>query len=131
MVETIGVVHFSLAVSDLEASRKFYTELLGLKLVANAPQYGMVFLVAGRDHVILCESRTPIQPNPGDDRRVHHAFKVDPGKYDAAKAFLQAQGIRIIDEEDRREGVFIGRQFYIHDPDRNVIEISEWEGKSS
>ena len=29
MIEPRSVVHFSIAVSDLEASRKFYTEILG------------------------------------------------------------------------------------------------------
>ena len=30
-IEPRGVVHFSIAVSDLEASSRFYTEVLGLK----------------------------------------------------------------------------------------------------
>ena len=30
MIEPKGVVHFSIAVSDLDASRKFYNEVLGL-----------------------------------------------------------------------------------------------------
>lgn len=30
MIEPQGVVHFSIAVSDLAASRRFYTEILGL-----------------------------------------------------------------------------------------------------
>lgn len=130
MIETKGVVHFSIAVSDLDASRAFYTEVLGLKLVSNAPGFGMVFLRAGEDHVILCKSETPIQPNAEGSRRVHHAFKVESPEYDRAKGFLKSKGIAIIDEEDRAKGVFVGRQFYIHDPDRNVIELSEWNGTS-
>jgi glyoxylase I family protein len=129
MIKPRGVVHFSLSVSDLAASRKFYTEILGLKVVADSPEYGMVFLMAGKDHVILCKSDTPIQPNAADSRRVHHAFAVDAARYDEAKAFLAKEGIPVIDEEDRRTGVFQGRQFYFHDPDRNVIEITEWAGK--
>jgi catechol 2,3-dioxygenase-like lactoylglutathione lyase family enzyme len=38
-------------------------------------------------------------------------------------------GVPIVDEEDRKTGIFPGRQFYIHDPDRNVIEFSEFAGK--
>ena len=33
-IELRGVVHFSIAVSDLEASSRFYTEVLGLKQIS-------------------------------------------------------------------------------------------------
>jgi catechol 2,3-dioxygenase-like lactoylglutathione lyase family enzyme len=124
-----GVVHFSIPVSDLEASKTFYTELLGLNFVRFSPAYQMIFLTAGKDYVILAKSETPIQPNPEGKRRVHHAFAVEPAAYDDAKAFLQKNGVVIFDEENRTTGVFPGRQFFIHDPDRNVIEFSEWAGK--
>jgi catechol 2,3-dioxygenase-like lactoylglutathione lyase family enzyme len=128
-IEPRGVVHFSIAVSDLEASSRFYTEVLGLKQIFYAPEFKMVFLKAGKDHVILCKSETPIQPNPEGQRRVHHAFAVDPSSYDSAKAALQQNGIEIIDEENRTTGIFTGRQMYFHDPDRNVLELTEWQGK--
>lgn len=132
MIEPRAVVHFSIAVSDLEASRKFYTEILGLTLVQDARAGGMVFLRAGNDHVILAKSSAPLQlkQNPKDARRAHHAFKIDPDKYEDAKAFLAANGVTVFEEEDRKKGVFVGRQFYIHDPDGNVIELSEWDGTS-
>jgi catechol 2,3-dioxygenase-like lactoylglutathione lyase family enzyme len=124
-----GVVHFSIAVSDLEASKAFYTELLGLTFLRESPAFQMMFLQAGKDYVVLAKSDTPIQPNADGSRRVHHAFAVEPATYDAAKAFLQEKGVDIIDEEIRTSGTFPGRQFYIHDPDGNVIELSEFDGK--
>lgn len=130
MIEPRSVVHFSIAVSDLNASRKFYTEILGLKLVQEAPGIGMVFLKAGDDHVILAKSDAPLQRNAKDSRRAHHAFKVDADKYDDAKAFLATKGVEVFEEEDRKKGVFVGRQFYIHDPDGAVIEFTEWDGTS-
>jgi catechol 2,3-dioxygenase-like lactoylglutathione lyase family enzyme len=130
MIEPRSVVHFSIAVSDLDASRKFYTEILGLKLVQEAPGIGMVFLKAGDDHVILAKSDAPLQRNAKDSRRAHHAFKVDADKYDGAKTFLASKGVEVFEEEDRKKGVFVGRQFYIHDPDGTVIEFTEWDGTS-
>ena len=125
-----GMVHACIPVSDLEVSRKFYTELLGLNFVNFSPAYQLIFLTAGKDYLILAKSETPINPNPEGKRRVHYAFAVHPGAaYDNAKAFLQKNGVVIFDEEDRKTGVFPGRQFYIHDPDRNVIEFSEFAGK--
>ena len=130
MIEPKGVVHYSIAVSDLEASRKFYTEILGLKLVSNARAYGMVFLRAGDDHVILAKSDAPLKRSAADSRRAHHAFKVDAANYDEVKAFLASRGVEVFEEEDRKKGVFVGRQFYICDPDGTVIEFSEWNGTS-
>ena len=130
MIEPRSVVHFSIAVSDLDASRKFYTEILGLTLVQAAPTAGMVFLRAGNDHVILAKSDAPLQREAKDSRRAHHAFKVDPDRYEDAKAFLASKGVEVFEEEDRQKGVFVGRQFYIHDPDGAVIEFTEWDGTS-
>ncbi|HEX4041842.1 MAG TPA: VOC family protein [Xanthobacteraceae bacterium] len=130
MIEPRSVVHFSIAVGDLDVSRKFYTETLGLTLVQDLPAAGMVFLRAGRDHVILAKCSTLSSRDPKDTRRVHHAFKIDADKYDEAKAFLASKGVEVFEEEDRKTGVFVGRQFYIRDPDGTVIEFSEWDGTS-
>jgi len=130
MIEPKSVVHFSIAVSDLDVSRKFYTEVLGLTLVQAAPAIGMVFLRAGTDHVILAKSDAPLQRDAKDSRRAHHAFKVDPEKYEDAKSYLASKGVEVFEEEDRKKGVFVGRQFYIRDPDGAVIEFTEWDGTS-
>ena len=130
MIEPRGVVHFSIAVSDLDVSRKFDTGILGLKLVNDASVNGMVFLRAGDDHVILARSNAPLKRSAVDSRRAHHAFKVDAEKYDDAKAWLASRGVEVFKEEDRKRGVFVGRQFDIHDPDGNVIELTEWDGTS-
>jgi catechol 2,3-dioxygenase-like lactoylglutathione lyase family enzyme len=131
MIEPQGVVHFSIAVTDLQASLRFYTGILGLTLIRDASSHnGMVFLRAGDDHVILARSDAPLRRSAADSRRAHHAFKVDSAKYDEAKVFLASRGVEVFEEEDRKKGVFVGRQFYIHDPDGTVIEISEWDGTS-
>lgn len=123
MIATKGVVHFTISVSDLERSERFYCDILGLELVQRS-SLGMIFLKAGDDHVILCHSKTPIDPNPGRGILVHHAFRIDIDAYDGAIAELRANGVDILFEEDRPSGVFQGRQVYIHDPDRNVIELN-------
>ena len=131
MIELKGVAHFSIAVSDLEASRRFYTEILGLRLVNDATAYGMLFLRAGDDYVILARCDAPLRRSTADSRRAHHAFKIAAARYDEAKAFLASKGVEILEEEDRKNGVFVGRQFYVHDPDDSVIEFTEWDGTSN
>lgn len=130
MIEPTGVVHFSIAVTDLAASRDFYTQVLGLKLVSDASANGMVFLRAGDDHVILARRDAPLERSAADSRRAHHAFKLESGKYEDAKAYLASRGVEVFEEENRKKGVFVGRQFYIHDPDGSVIEFTEWDGTS-
>ena len=44
-----------------------------------------------------------------------------------AKQVLAQHNVRIFKEEDRRTGTFQGRSAYVHDPDRNVIEIIDHE----
>ena len=130
MIEPRGVVHFSIPVSNLQASQIFYTEILGLDLVHYAPEMNMVFLRAGTDYVILARVDTPLQRSAKDNRRAHHAFKIDADKYEDAKAFLASKGVEVFEEEDRKKGVFVGRQFYVHDLDGSVIEFTEWDGTS-
>lgn len=128
MIQTKGVVHFTIPVSDVERSEKFYREILGLEVISRVPSVGMVFMKSGADYLILTKSKTAIHPNPGDEIHIHHAFRVETDQYDDSVAFLKRNGIEILHEEDRREGVFIGRQAYFHDPDRNVLEIGTLEG---
>lgn len=123
MIETKGIVHFTISVSDPEKSEKFYREVLGLETVQIIPPIGMVFMRSGEDYVILTKSKTPVEPNPGDEFFVHHAFRVDVDAYESAKQHLADNGVEIIFEEERHEGVFHGKQCYFHDPDRNVLEI--------
>jgi catechol 2,3-dioxygenase-like lactoylglutathione lyase family enzyme len=127
MIETKGVVHFTISVSDPDKSEAFYRDVLGLKVVQKVPSVGMVFMTSGNDHIILTKSKTPIDPNPGNEFLIHHAFRVDADKYDAAVDHLKSHGVEPFFEEDRREGIFIGRQCYFHDPDRNVLEIAGLE----
>ena len=123
MIETKGVVHFTISVSDPEKSEIFYRDVLGLETVQIVPPIGMIFMRSGGDFVILTKSKTPVDPNPGAEFLVHHAFRVDVDKYDSAKQHLADHGVEIIFEEERHEGIFHGKQCYFHDPDRNVLEI--------
>ena len=123
MIETKGVVHFTLPVSDPDRSEAFYRDILGLVTTQKVPSVGMVFMRSGEDYMILTRSKTPIDPNPGNEFFIHHAFRVDVDRYDEAKQHLVDHGVEIIFEEERHEGAFHGRQCYFHDPDRNVLEI--------
>ena len=127
MIKTPGVLHFTIPVSDTVKSLNFYIEVLGFELIQHVPQIDMVFMKCGDDFVNLTKSKTPINPNNGNDFLVHHAFKIEVDKYEEAKQSIIDRGIEIIHEEHRYEGIFHGKQFYFHDLDRNVIEINALE----
>ncbi len=64
MIETKGVVHFSIPVSDLDRSEAFYREILGLETVSRAPEpLNLLFMKSGDDFVVLVKAKTPINPN--------------------------------------------------------------------
>ena len=123
MIDIKNVVHFTIAVSDTRRSEAFYRDVLGLKTVHRAPKRDMVFMTAGTDYVILTGTDLLLDQNPGNEIRIHHAFGVDVDRYQDSLDYIRSKGVEVYFEEDRREGVFVGHQAYVHDPDRNVIEV--------
>lgn len=123
MIETIGVVHFTIPVTGLERSAKFYSELLGMRIIHRNPQ--MVFLKCGGDYLVLGKGEGPVGAGSGANTTVHHAFKVSAKDFDRSVEFLKQNGVEIVRTEDRDEGVFQGRSAYFRDPDGNVLEIHD------
>jgi catechol 2,3-dioxygenase-like lactoylglutathione lyase family enzyme len=121
MIRTKGILHLTIPVSDLARSREFYTDLLGLEFVGQAPKVDphFVFLKSGPDYVVL--GREASRGRFSDI--IHHAFMVDGDAYDATVAELKARGVDVFREDERREGVFTGRSAYFRDPDGNALEV--------
>src|SRR5262249_53580362 len=97
MIKTKGVLHVTIPVSDLARSRSFYTDVLGLEFVAEAPKENphFIFLKSGADYVLLGR-------DAGRERFsdiIHQAFMVDGDAYDAAVAELKARGVDVFREE--------------------------------
>jgi len=121
MLRTHGVLHFSLPVTDLDRSRKFYEGVLGMKVIEQSPR--MVFLQTGDDHIILAKGKEPLKYDSAKSTPVHHAFKVKPDEFQSSIEDLRKNGVAVFNIEDRNEGVFWGPQAYFLDPDGNKLEI--------
>jgi catechol 2,3-dioxygenase-like lactoylglutathione lyase family enzyme len=121
MVALTSVVHFSIPVSDIEKSTRFYTDIVGCRHLQTVGGDRMAFLDAAGTCLILVKREPPINPRPEDHGGVHHSFAV--ADYPAALDHLRAHGVAITFEEDRQGGVVNGPRAYFHDPDGTVLEF--------
>jgi catechol 2,3-dioxygenase-like lactoylglutathione lyase family enzyme len=124
MIDIKGVAHFSIPVSDVDASTKFYTDVVGCKFLSQLPDKKITFLDAGGVCLLLIKRPPPIQkgPSEGSDG-VHHAFMVDADAYQAAIDSIKSKGVEIFFDEDRRGGTINGPRFYFRDPDGTPLEF--------
>jgi len=124
MPDIKGVAHFSIPVSDVERSVKFYTEIVGCKFLAQRPDQGITFLDAGGVCLLLIKRPAPINKEPLEmSDGVHHAFMIDASQYQAAVDGLRAKGVDVFFEEDRRGGTIDGPRAYFRDPGGACLEF--------
>jgi glyoxylase I family protein len=124
MPDIKGIAHFSIPVSDVDRSTKFYTEIVGCKFLAQRPDKVITFLDAGGVCVLLIKRPAPIIKGQLDmSDGVHHAFMVDAAQYRAAVDGLRAKGVDVFFEEDRRGGTIDGPRAYFRDPDGTALEF--------
>ena len=123
MVAIQGIAHFSIPVSDVAKSTKFYTEVVGCRHLETVRQDSMAFLDAAGTCLILVKRDPPINRVQDDHGGVHHSFIVAHDDYKAALDHLRANGVAITFEEDRQGGVVNGPRAYFQDPDGTVLEF--------
>jgi len=112
-----GIHHVSIVVTDLARSRRFYSEVLGLREIPRPATFDfvVVWYDLGSQHVHLVprERADPVSPR-------HVAFQVDNAV--AARANFAA-----FDVATRETTPIPGcDRFFVHDPDGNLIEIIQW-----
>jgi catechol 2,3-dioxygenase-like lactoylglutathione lyase family enzyme len=123
MVAIKAVAHFSIPVSDVTRSTRFYTEIVGCNHLATVPGGHMAFLDTAGVCLILVKRNPPINPVLDDHGGVHHSFVIAHDEYTAALDHLRAHRVEITFEEDRQGGVLNGPRAYFHDPDGTVLEF--------
>jgi catechol 2,3-dioxygenase len=124
MFELRKIGHVVLNVTDLEASVRFYTEVLGLQISDRYPDTmvpgGMVFMRCNTDHhgVALVGGAPKVERTSLN----HFAFEVgSPDEVFRARAWLKQRGVPIVFEGRRRAGCQLAVEF--RDPDGNNLEI--------
>jgi len=129
-----GLAHFSIPVSDIETSEKFYRDIVGCRHLFTTPPKNMSFLDAGGVCVILCKHDAPVNATLDDHNGVHHSFMLKTKDYGPALDNLKKNGVEVFFEEDRQGGVVNGPRCYFRDPDGTVLEyidLSSYAGAGS
>lgn len=129
------IQHVGLVVSDLERSRRFYAEALGLEEVprpANFTFDGAWFRFGGTEIHLLVEAHTTGGAGQGDagagaERGLTHhlAFEVDDLR--PALARLDEHGVALRGGPMPRGDGFT--QAFFLDPDGYVLELFQWTGE--
>lgn len=123
-----SIDHVTIVVRDLERSRQFYVDTLGMREVPRPPfKFPGKWFQAGATQIHL------IQEHPGSDhagfaepvgevgagRTMHYAFQVENAEQ--AAETLQRLGVRIRGGPSQRPDGFC--QIWCYDPDGHVVEL--------
>jgi catechol-2,3-dioxygenase len=120
-----GIGHVLLRVLDLQRSRRFYSDVLGFRVLEEDPEHGGTFMaLEGQSHAIdlvpVTDTEAAERQTPGVRGLGHIAFRVESeAALKDAYAALQAHGVEIARTIDHVSQ----KSIYFHDPDGNTLEI--------
>ena len=126
VVKPYVLSHGTLEVFNLQKSRRFYEEFLGLECVRHAKP-GMVVRCGMKFHIVCIEVGSAVHPCS-----VLNHWGVDVGSraaveeaYKNAKAMQDKYAIRKITDPVLQHGVY---SFYLEDLDHNWWEVQHYDG---
>jgi catechol 2,3-dioxygenase-like lactoylglutathione lyase family enzyme len=120
MPKIIGLRHLALNVSDIQKSKAFYIEVMGMR-VAWEPDSQSTYLTSGTDNLALHE--LPPEKKPKEVQSLDHlGFLVESIEEVLAWAnHLEKKGVSIaVSPRAHRDGSF---SYYLREPDGNLIQI--------
>ncbi len=120
-----NVTHWSIPVNDLEASEKFYRDILGLEYQGRLGNTTMACFTVAEHSILLCQRPEPVVRTPEQEGRAHHSFTVSPEVFEKACQVFQEQGVSVLGITYREQGVFLGREMYFLDPSGNMLELRD------
>jgi catechol 2,3-dioxygenase-like lactoylglutathione lyase family enzyme len=120
-LQVTQIDHVSVLITDLERSRRFYRDILGLKEIAKPRTFTfrVLWFDLGNQQLHLL-----LKPQPDTISPRHFALRVKDAQQ--ARAYFSEHGVAIqettpIPQCDR---------FFIADPDMNRVEVIQWREPS-
>lgn len=124
MIHPERIAHVVLKVRNLEESKKFYTEILGMQTMKHVPEIKAVFLsFNGRDHheIALFEIGAKAEaPQANQTGMLHFAMRLRTEE-DLLAAYkeLQEKGVPVSFTVNHG----VSKSIYFRDPDNNELEV--------
>ena len=125
MIRLKEIGHVLLRVLDLERSKRFYSDVLGFKVLEEDPEHGGTFMaLEGQSHALdlfqVKDREAAERQTPGIRGLGHIAFRVESETaLRDAYAELRHQGVEITRTIDHVSQ----KSIYFQDPDGNTLEI--------
>jgi catechol 2,3-dioxygenase-like lactoylglutathione lyase family enzyme len=122
MIRLKELDHFGIEVSDLERSRRFYVDFLGMEFLQSLGSEGILLRCGG--HNIALHLRSTMHPAPVEIienplGKAHHAFKVSSENFSAALEAFVRRGVPTHGPVDWGDHDCL----YFLDPDGNLLEL--------
>jgi|SRR5271165_1229107 len=114
MIQASGIDHIVLHCKDVERSKKFYTDVLGMSVYRDDGSH--VFMHAGGQGVALFASANAAALGAGTDMN-HLALNVAEGNYDSLKAELERHGVAVSGRPGEDHCI------YFRDPDGHRLQL--------
>lgn len=129
--ELTGILETILYYTEEDATRHFYTEIMGMRLIGQTPGR-QIFLRAGAAVFLLFNAQATQQPGSlpphGATGPGHVCFLVPPSSYERWQEHLKASAVELLTEVDWPVGKStdspLGSSFYFRDPSGNLLEIA-------
>ena len=112
-----GIRHIAFRVKNLEECERFYTDVMGMKLLHRANE-NLVYLTCGNDNLSLARAKSEPQDGGVFD---HYGFIVESKKsLDDWYDYFKSIDVPVMDQpHDHADGA---RSFHIKDPAGNIIQ---------
>jgi glyoxylase I family protein len=124
-----GIDHIVLRVTDLDAMRRFYCDVVGCTVERERPDLGLTHLRAGRSLIDLVTVDGPLGARGGaaagaEGRNLDHiCLTLSPFDEETARTWLAAQGVEILESGQRFGAEGEGMSLYVRDPEGTIVEL--------
>lgn len=121
--------HVVLRIRDLQASLRFYCDVLGCSVDKRQESIGLIQVRAGSSLIDLVPldgvlgKRGGAAPGVEGRNLDHFALQIAPFDEEKIRAHLAANGIEVVESGERYGAQGSGPSVYILDPDGNTVEL--------